>query len=143
MTNVTELLAKADSDDFVYVVYSPHSENWVENTLMHKLAQWQLRYTTYDLSAIPGQPKVVEKLRLCSEASKIIIVLADDSLTEDTFLFEVLQVVSTEQTKVVPVLYGVTEEELRENIICRSITAYVSVCHGDVNFDIRLKQALS
>ena len=137
-----EVSAKTDSDDFVYVVYSPQSEKWVEHTLMHKLGQWQLRYTTYDLSAIPGQPKIVEKLRLCSAANKIIVVLAVDSLTEDTFLNEVLQVISSEQMKVVPVLYGVSEEELQDNMIYRSIMVYVSLHHTDVNFDIRLKQAL-
>ena len=143
MTDVTVETSKTDSDNFVYVVYSPQSETWVEHTLMNKLAQWQLRYTTYDMSAIPGQPKIVEKLRLCNAASKIIIVLAVDSLTEDTFLNEVLQVISSEQTKVVPVLYGVSEEELQDNMICRSIMMYVSIHHTDVNFDIRLKQALT
>ena len=143
MTDVTVETAKTDSDDFVYVVYSPQSETWVEHTLMNKLAQWQLCYTTYDMSAIPGQPKIVEKLRLCNAANKIIIVLAVDTLTEDTFLNEVLQVISSEQTKVVPVLYGVSEEELQDNIICRSIMMYVSIHHNDVNFDIRLKQALT
>ena len=138
----TELSVKTDSDDFVYVVYSPQSEKWVERTLMHKLVRWQLRYTTYDMSAIPGQPKIVEKLRLCSAANKIIVVLAVDSLTEDTFLNEVLQVTSNQQTKVVPILYGVSEEELHDNMICRSIMVYVSIHHTDVNFDIRLKQAL-
>ena len=136
-------LATTDSDDFVYVVYSPQSEQWVEDTLMYKLSQWQLNYTTYELSAIPGQPKIVEKLRLCSEANKIIIVLANDSLTEHAFVNEVLHVVSIEQTKVIPVLYGVSEIELQNNMIYRSIMVYVSIHHTDVNFDIRLKHALS
>lgn len=132
-----------DSGEFVYVVYSPQSEQWVEHTLMYKLSQWQQRYTTYDLSAIPGQPKIVEKLRLCSAANKIIIVLAVDSLTEYSFLNEVLQIISNEQAKVIPVLYGVSEEELEKDMIYRNIMVYVSIHHTDVNFDIRLKQALS
>lgn len=136
-------LATTDSDDFVYVVYSPQSEQWVEDTLMYKLSQWQLNYTTYELSAIPGQPKIVEKLRLCSEANKIIIVLANDSLNEHAFVNEVLHVISIEQTKVIPVLYGVSEVELQNNMIYRSIMVYVSIHHTDVNFDIRLKHALS
>ena len=110
---------------------------------MYKLSQWQLNYTTYELSAIPGQPKIVEKLRLCSEANKIIIVLASDSLNEHAFVNEVLHVVSIEQTKVIPVLYGVSEVELQNNMIYRSIMVYVSIHHTDVNFDIRLKHALS
>ena len=136
-------LAKTDSDDFVYVVHSPQSEHWVEDTLMYKLRQWQLKYTTYELSAIPGQPKIVEKLRLCSEANKIIIVLANDSLTEHAFVNEVLHVISSEQMKVIPVLYGVSELELQSNLIYRSVMVYVSIHHTDANFDIRLKQALS
>ena len=136
-------LATTDSDDFVYVVYSPQSEQWVEDTLMYKLSQWQLNYTTYELSAIPGQPKIVEKLRLCSEANKIIIVLGNDSLNEHAFVSEVLHVISIEQTKVIPVLYGVSEVELQNNMIYRSIMVYVSIHHTDVNFDIRLKHALS
>ena len=136
-------LAKTDSGDFVYVVYSPQSEHWVEDTLMYKLSQWQLNYTTYELSAIPGQPKIVEKLRLCSEANKIIIVLANDSLTEHAFVNEVLHVISSEETKVIPVLYGVSEVELQSNLIYRSVMVYVSIHHTDVNFDIRLKQALN
>ena len=136
-------LATTDSDDFVYVVYSPQSEQWVEDTLMYKLSQWQLNYTTYELSAIPGQPKIVEKLRLCSEANKIIIVLGNDSLNEHAFVSDVLHVISIEQTKVIPVLYGVSEVELQNNMIYRSIMVYVSIHHTDVNFDIRLKHALS
>ena len=137
---ITEVLSV--KTDFVYVIYSPQSESWVEHTLMHKLGQWEMRYTTYELSAIPGQPKIVEKLRLSSAANKIIIVLANDSLTEHNFLTEVLQVISNEQTKVIPVLYGVSEVELQSNMIYRSITVYVSIHHTDANFDIRLKQAL-
>ena len=81
---------KIDPVDFIYIIYSPQSEHWVEDTLMYKLSQWQLNYTTYELSAVPGQPKIVEKLRLCSEANKIIIVLANDSFTEHVFIGEVL-----------------------------------------------------
>ena len=136
-------LVKIDPVDFIYLVYSPQSEQWVEDTLMYKLRQWKLNYTTYELSAIPGQPKIVEKLRLCSEANKIIIVLANDSLNEHAFVNEVLHVISIEQTKVIPVLYGVSEVELQNNMIYRSIMVYVSIHHTDVNFDIRLKHALS
>ena len=136
-------LATTDSDDFVYVVYSPQSEQWVEDTLMYKLSQWQLNYTTYELSAIPGQPKIVEKLRLCSEANKIIIVLANDSLNEHAFVNEVLQVISNEQVKVIPVLYRVSEVELQRNLIYRHMMAYVSIKHNNKNFDSCLKKALS
>lgn len=139
----TELSTETDPDDFVHVIYSPQSEKWVERTLMNKLSRWRLCYTTYELSAIPGQPKIVEKLRLCSAAHKIIIVLASDSLTEHYFLNEVLQVISSEQMKVVPILYGVSEVELQNNTMYRSIMLYVSIHHNDVNFDIRLKQALN
>ena len=58
------------------------------------------------------------------------------------FLSEVLQIISSEQMKVIPVLYKVTEVELEKNMIYRSITAYVTIHHNDINFDIRLKQAL-
>lgn len=142
MTDASSKTELSNETDFVYVVYSPQSEQWVEHTLMYKLTQWQLPYTTYELSAIPGQPKIVERLRLCSAAHKIIIVLAVDSLTEDGFLSEVLHVVSNEQTKVVPVLCGVSEVELEKNMIYRSIMTYVCIHHTDVNFDIRLRQAL-
>ena len=136
-------LVKIDPVDFIYLLYSPQSEQWVEDTLMYKLRQWKLNYTTYELSAIPGQPKIVEKLRLCSEANKIIIVLANDSLNEHAFVNEVLHVISIEQMKVIPVLYGVSEVELQNNMIYRSIMVYVSIHHTYVNFDIRLKHALS
>ena len=52
--------------------------------------------------------KIVEKLRLCSEANKIIIVLANDSLNEHAFVNEVVHVISNEHMKVsmvIPVLY--------------------------------------
>jgi len=109
---------------------------------MKKLRRWKLCYTTYELSAIPGQPKVVEKLRLCTAANKIIIVLAVDSLTEHTFLNEALQVISNEQYKVIPILYGISEVDLQRNTVYRNIMAFVSLNHTDGNFDIRLKQAL-
>jgi len=130
-------------DDFVYVVYSPQCEQWVEHTLMCKLCKWKLHCTTYDLSAIPGRPKIVEQLRLCDAASKIIVVLARDAFTEDNFLHEVLQIISSEQAKVIPILCGVSEDQLQGNIVYRSIVTYVSIQHSDNHFDDRLQQALS
>ena len=130
-------------DEFVYVVYSPQCEQWVEHTLMCKLYKWRLHCTTYDLSAIPGRPKIVEKLRLCDAASKIIVVLARDAFTEDNFLNEVLQIISSEHAKVIPILCGVSEDQLQENIVYRSIVTYVSIQHSDNHFDDRLQQALS
>ena len=111
---------------------------------MYKLSQWQLNYATYKLSAVPGQPKIVEKLRLCSEANKIIIILANDSMTEHAFVNEVLRVISSEETKVIPMLYRVLEVELQSNLIYRHMMqAYVSIQHNDVNFNSRLKKVLS
>ena len=138
----TELSIKVDPDEFIYVMHSPQSEKWVERTLMYKLSQWHLQYTTYELSAIPGQPKIVEKLRLCSAASKIIIVLSVNSLTEHTFLSEVLQIISNEQSKIIPILYKVSEVQLEKNMIYKSIMTYVTIHHNDSNFDVRLRQAL-
>jgi len=133
-----------NSDDgLVYVVHSPQCEQWVEHTLMYKLNKWRLCSTTYELSAIPGRPKVIEKLRLCDAASKIIIVLARDAFTEDHFLNEVLQIISSEQAKVIPILCGVSEDQLQRNIVYRNIVTYVSIQHSDNRFDDRLQQALS
>ena len=79
----------------------------------------------------------------CSEANKIIIVLANDSLAEQAFVNEVLHVISSEDTKLISMLYRVSEVELQSNLIYRHMMAYVSTQHNDVNFNSCLKKALN